>query len=157
MGYDTLSAYCGGENSFAMAMPKTCPCVMSPCKDPEKLMFYVLPHPHTPLEPESQPLQPPPPPSDRLAERGVQCQVLEGSSQLCVAVVKFSGYATPDVVFNVRDKQLKPGLQRDGIACRGDEEVMIAQYNELYSLPWNRDNEIWLPVTWPEETPVEAA
>ena len=130
---------------------------MSPCKDPEKMMFYVLPHPHTPLEPDSQPLQPPPPPSDRLAERGVQCQVLEGSSQLCVAVVKFSGYATPDVVFNVRDKQLKPCLERDGITCGSNEEVMIAQYNELYSLPWNRDNEIWLPVTWPEEPPAVAA
>jgi hypothetical protein len=32
-------------------MPKTCPCVMQPCRDGggAKRMFFVLPSPHTPV------------------------------------------------------------------------------------------------------------
>ena len=145
-GYDMLGAFSGnGENSFDMPMPKTCPCVMSPCLEPQKTMFYVLPHPHTPLDSSAAPA-PPPAPSERLLGRGVRTRVVEG---LTVGVVKFSGYATPDVVFSARD-ELKAAMKRDGVPFDDSEDndnrVMIAQYNELYSLPWNRDNEVWLPV-----------
>ena len=34
------------------------------------------------------------------------------------------------------------GVKIDG----GNSRCILAQYNELYSLPWNRDNEVWLPV-----------
>jgi hypothetical protein len=56
------------------------------------------------------------------------------------------------VVFKARDT-LKAMLVRDEVAfdasSEGESKVMIAQYNELYSLPWDRDNEVWFPVTWP--------
>jgi hypothetical protein len=33
-------------------------------------------------------------------------------------------------------------------AC--EELLMIAQYNELFSVPWARDNEVWIPLgRWP--------
>ena len=69
-----------------------------------------------------------------------------------MASVKFSGNAVPDVVFQLRG-ELKAKLLRDAVVFdsseTGDNLVMIAQYNELYSLPWDRDNEVWLPVEWP--------
>jgi hypothetical protein len=118
-------------------------------------MRYVLPHPHTPLEAGAV-LAPAPAASARLAKRGVSTRVIGGgggdsdsdSEQLTVAVVKFSGYATPDVVFAARGS-LTAGLTRDGVRAGSDDTVMIAQYNELFSLPWNRDNEVWLPCSWP--------
>jgi len=33
-------------------------------------------------------------------------------------------------------------------AC--EQLLMIAQYNELFSVPWARDNEVWIPLgRWP--------
>jgi hypothetical protein len=63
-----------------------------------------------------------------------------------VAVASFSGYAVPDVVFSVRDK-LKASLREAGIELsEGSDALMLAQYNELFALPWARENEVWLPV-----------
>jgi len=153
-GYELLGAYSsGGENALDIPMPKTCPAVMSPCLSPKK-MFYVLPSPHTPLLADGggteAPITPPPAPSKRLQGTGLTTRVLEAEERLMVAVVKFSGYATPDVVFKARD-ELKALLLKGGDAePLGDETVMMAQYNELFSLPWNRDNEVWLPIkAWP--------
>ena len=144
-GYELLGGYSsGGENALDLPMPKTCPCVMSPCLTP-KTMFYVLPSPHTPLEPSDN-IVPPPAPLDP----SVRVKTVEA---LTVAVIKFSGYATPDVVFGKRD-ECKGLLARDGVAYdakEADTQLMMAQYNELFSLPWNRDNEVWLPIVkWPE-------
>lgn len=150
-GYELLGAYTGGgENALGLPMPQTCPAVMRPCLEPAKKMFYMLPSPHTPLEPGA-PMTPAPLPSALLTECGVEPRTIDG---LTVAVAKFSGYAVPDVVFGARDG-LKAALRRDGIpfdeSDEGDQQLMLAQYNELFSLPWNRDNEVWLPVTaWPQ-------
>ncbi len=145
-GYELLGGYTGkGENALGFPMPQTAPAVMSPCLSP-KTMFYVLPSPHTPLDPAESIVPPPAPLDDGLRTKTVEA--------LAVAVVKFSGYATPDVVFKKRD-ECKALLQRDGTpydAATADPRLMIAQYNELFSLPWNRDNEVWLPIAeWPDE------
>jgi hypothetical protein len=71
---------------MGLPMPKTCPCVLSPCLSP-KNMFYVLPSPHTPLDPRNEPTIAPEP-SERLSSRGVRTRIVD---DLTVAVVKFSG------------------------------------------------------------------
>lgn len=52
------------------------------------------------------------------------------------------------MVFQKRD-ELKAMLESSGVSFDAetiDSTLMIAQYNELFSLPWNRDNEVWLEI-----------
>ena len=137
-GYRRLSSYTGGANDLGLPMPGTAPCLMRPCAAP-KTMSFLLPHPHTPLDPAAAPLDAPAPDSDY-----VRLATWKG---LRIASLPFSGSAVPDVVFSRRD-ELKAMLKRDGIRLPddADAQLMLAQYNELFSLPWNRDNEVWLPV-----------
>mmetsp|Transcript_14520 Transcript_14520/g.37645 ORF Transcript_14520/g.37645 Transcript_14520/m.37645 type:complete len:203 (+) Transcript_14520:282-890(+) len=141
-GYTLLDGYTqGGENAAGLPMPRTAPCLMLPCGVP-KLMRYMLPSPHTPKDPDAAAV-PPPAPSCEL----VRTRTLEAFD---VAVVRFSGYATPDVVFGLRD-ETKAALAADGIGLAPDvdDALVLAQYNELFSLPWKRDNELWLRVALP--------
>jgi len=57
-GYALLGGYCAGETEAGLPMPKTAPCVMRPTSSP-KTMWYILPNPHTPLDPEDAPVPPP--------------------------------------------------------------------------------------------------
>ena len=120
-----------------MEMPQTAPVVMTPFARP-KMMWAVNPSPHTPKNPTGKPGVPAPEP----ASDDVSISVIES---LQVAVIKFSGYAVPDVVTAQRE-QLKSLLAAAGVplAADADEQLMLAQYNEFFSLPWNRDNEVWL-------------
>jgi len=61
-----------------------------------------------------------------------------------------AGYAVPDVVLG-RAAQLRASLSAGGYAVVDGEGgaasgLMLAQYNELFALPWKRDNEVWLRV-----------
>ena len=85
--YDLLNTFTrSGENSWGLPMAKTCPCVLVPCVQ-NKVMFYLLPHPFTPLK-AGTPLVAPPEPSELLFEAGVRTRVIEG---LTVAVANFTG------------------------------------------------------------------
>lgn len=139
-GYTLLDGYTqAGENALGLPMPRTAPCMMLPCAKPEKLMRYLLPSPHTPRDATTAPVPPPAPTCELLMTRELPATAY--------AVKRFSGYGTPDIVFGLRDS-LKATLARDGVAVadRCDEGLVLAQYNELFSLPWKRDNELWLPV-----------
>jgi hypothetical protein len=57
-GYELLGGYCDGETAAGLPMPKTAPCVMRPTANP-KTMWYILPNPHTPLDPADEPVPPP--------------------------------------------------------------------------------------------------
>jgi len=57
-GYELLGGYCAGETAAGLPMPKTAPCVMRPTASP-KTMWYILPNPHTPLDPADAPVPPP--------------------------------------------------------------------------------------------------
>jgi len=102
-------------------------------------MRYVLPSPHTPRDGDTAAVPPPEPTCDLLATRQL--------GETVYAVKRFSGYGTPGIVFGLRD-ELKTQLARDGVRVPADcdERLVLAQYNELFSLPWKRDNELWLPV-----------
>ena len=107
-GYELLGGYAQrGENSAQLAMPATAPCLMRPLARP-KTMWYMLPAPHTPLDPAATPVPPPTP----LADDMLACKSVE---QLVVAVACFSGYAVPDVVLSARDR-LIASLSEAGVA-----------------------------------------
>jgi len=140
-GYELLGGYAqAGENDANLRMPATAPCLMHVLDSPKR-MWYVLPSPHTPLDPSADPVPPPLP----LASDVLRCRNV---APLVVAVGTFSGYAVPDVVFARRDA-LARALAAESIALETNalkEGMLLAQYNELFSLPWNRENEVWLPV-----------
>lgn len=141
-GYTLLDGYTqGGENGAGLPMPRTAPCLMLPCSSP-KLMRYMLPSPHTPKDDGADAVPPPAPTCGLVRTRALP--------EFAVAVVRFSGYATPDIVFGLRD-ETKEALAADGVAVAPDvdETLVLAQYNELFSLPWKRDNEVWLRVEVP--------
>ena len=138
-GYELLGGYAGGENEFGISMPRTAPCVMQPSREPKRMM-WVLPTPHTPLDGVGEPAPPPKPQADDL----VATRVLP---PLVVGVARFSGYAVPDVVYDSAGALAK-ALVANGVklAPGAAADLMLAQYNELFSLPWQRDNEVWLRV-----------
>jgi hypothetical protein len=138
----------GGENEAGLRMPATAPCLMMPFL-PKKKMWFILPSPHTPLDASAEPVPPPRPVVDDL----LRCRRVKS---LVVAVGCFSGYAVPDVVISCRN-QMRSGLAQQGIqlADNAEEELLLAQYNELFALPWNRENEVWLPVQ-PDTIPVSS-
>ena len=53
----------------------------------------------------------------------------------------------PDVVYDSAGALAK-ALVANGVklAPGAAADLMLAQYNELFSLPWQRDNEVWLRV-----------
>ena len=56
--------------------------------------------------------------------------------------------AVPDVVLSARDRLIASISEArvelaDGAAVEG---LLLAQYNELFALPWARENEVWLQV-----------
>jgi hypothetical protein len=139
-GYMLLDGYTqAGENALGLPMPRTAPCMTQPCASP-KLMRYLLPAPHTPTTLEGKEAVPPPAPTYDVLRTVLL-------PRTAYAVARFSGYGTPDVVLGLRDS-LKALLAADGVALAEgcDERLVLAQYNELFSLPWKRDNELWLPV-----------
>ena len=138
-GYDLLGGYTAGQNADGLPMPRTSPALMVPFASP-KIMRFVLPHPHTPYESDMEPI---PPPAPKWDYNGLTTEEIT----YCVAVAKFSGYATPETCEAYRQALFKR-LGDDGITAAPDalENMVLAQYNEIFALPWNRDNEIWLEV-----------
>ena len=69
-GYELLGGFVRGENDGGLAMPATAPCLMMPLGRPKR-MWYMLPAPHTPLDPAATPVPPPLP----LAADMLTCRV----------------------------------------------------------------------------------
>ena len=150
-GYELLGGYAQrGENTAGLGMPATAPCLMMPLARPKR-MWYMLPSPHTPLDPDATPAPPPLP----LAADVLTCKSVPS---LVVGVACFAGYAVPDVVLGVRD-QLAKSLRAEGLVLADgaeDSGLMLAQYNELFALPWARENEVWLPLREESVSPPDA-
>ena len=140
-GYELLGGYAQrGENAEGLAMPATAPCLMRPLARP-KTMWYMLPAPHTPMDPDGTPVDAPAPVLGDLLR-------IKSLPPMLVGVATFSGYAVPDVVFAVRD-QLAKALVEGGATLADDaleDGMLLAQFNELFALPWARENEVWVPL-----------
>uniref|UniRef100_A0A7S2NPD6 SOUL heme-binding protein n=1 Tax=Cyanoptyche gloeocystis TaxID=77922 RepID=A0A7S2NPD6_9EUKA len=137
--YAALDDYLVGANSIARILPRTSPVVMqvpssssppSPSAPP-KLMSYFLPSRYTDASAAPVPTSPD------------MCLASFGSRP--VAVAQFSGSATPEAVMFHRRALLRE-LEKGGWAVAAGEDSIIrfAQYDAIYSLPWNRRNEVWV-------------
>lgn len=136
--YAAVSSYTiGGVNSFGVAMPPTAPCMFRPLANP-KTMSLMLPNPHTPLE-GVETVNAPFPLFDGLEVYTVPSFV--------VGVVKFAGLTNREACEDNRN-YLARKLVRNGIGLQEGalfERYTVAQYSEMLTLPWERENEIWIP------------
>ena len=60
-----------------------------------------------------------------------------------MATVRFSGFTT-DASITEQTQRLRDWLATQGLAAAGEPQV--ARYNDPFTLPWNRRNEIMIPV-----------
>lgn len=60
-----------------------------------------------------------------------------------MAVVRFGGFTTEGAITE-QTRRLREWVAAQGLAISG--EVQIARYNDPFTLPWNRRNEIMIPV-----------
>jgi hypothetical protein len=60
-----------------------------------------------------------------------------------MAVVRFGGFTTESAI-NENTQRLREWLTAQGLIAAG--EAQVARYNDPFTLPWNRRNEIMIPV-----------
>jgi len=133
--FGALAGYLFGKNQKELSMKMTTPVLTRPqSSDNEKFMSFVLPSDYwnnTNLAP--QPLQ----------GSGVVLQQDQGGDR---AVIMFGGYASKKETA-ARKEQLRQALAQDEEweAIEG-EPVALAQYNDPFTPPWKRLNEVSVAV-----------
>ena len=131
--FGALAGYLFGKNKQESAMKMTMP-VFSSSQDTDKTMSFVLPSDYW------QSVENAPEP---LPESGV---TLERKGSETRAVVLFGGYASKSKVAE-REAALRSSLGNDRKwQIAGDEDVMVAQYNDPFTPPWKRLNEVSIAV-----------
>ncbi len=127
--FGALAGYLFGKNDQSSAMKMTTPVFTSPLQEGDRQMEFVLPSNYW----YSVGLAPKP-----LQESGVT--LLEKSPE-DRAVIMFGGYASKKEV-DRQKKQLVAALSNDPEWKMLDEEVTLAQYNDPFTVPWKRLNEV---------------
>ena len=129
--FGALAGYLFGKNQEGQAMKMTTPVLTTE----DKRMSFVLPSAY--WKDDEQSPRPPQP----LAESGVQVERVAGSTR---AVVLFGGYA---VKVAEKKRQLLQYVHNDKewMVVPGATPV-LAQYNDPFTPPWKRLNEVSIPV-----------
>jgi 23S rRNA maturation mini-RNase III len=131
--FGALAGYLFGKNSESTAMKMTTP-VLSVGEGAERYMSFVLPSKFwNGLDTAPKPLE----------NSGVVLEKKDGGNR---AAVMFGGFAATKNV-EERTKQLLDGLAKDAewTAERG-ASVTLAQYNDPFTPPWKRRNEVSIEV-----------
>mmetsp|Transcript_75911 Transcript_75911/g.138863 ORF Transcript_75911/g.138863 Transcript_75911/m.138863 type:complete len:322 (+) Transcript_75911:34-999(+) len=149
-GFRKLGDYTQGDNSLELVMPITAPIMMTPVQPPGRVknMRFMLPNPHTPFDPADE-LVPAPNASGQWADQ-MEVKIIPKSTYV---VGKLRENAVDIAVLRMRDV-LVGAMEEEGIKLgRGARGINLvtAQYSEIFSLPWNLDNEVWLPLD-PDQT-----
>jgi len=138
--FGALAGYLFGKNDQSTAMKMTTPVfttTTTTLEDKDKQMEFVLPSEFWTKDGTTQAPQP-------LEGSGVR---LETKPSEYRAVLLFGGYATPKET-EKRMAQLKAALGKDTkqwTMVEG-EEVALAQYNDPFTVPWKRLNEVSIQV-----------
>lgn len=129
--FGALAGYLFGKNQQQTAMKMTTP-VLSRGEGEDRLMSFVLPSSYWNNGIENAPAP--------LEGSGVVLEYDDGGER---AVVMFGGFASKKDV-EMRTKQLLEGLRRDADwqADPEDSTVSLAQYNDPFTPPWKRRNEV---------------
>ena len=133
--FGALAGYLFGKNDKSTAMKMTTPVLTSPRADAEKQMEFVLPSQYW----DSDNLTTAPKP---LSGSGVTLQQKESEER---AVLMFGGYASEKEVAR-RKYELEKALSKDAEWKALEEEVTVAQYNDPFTVPWRRLNEVSIRV-----------
>lgn len=131
--FGALAGYLFGKNDQSTAMKMTTPVFTSPMQEGDRQMEFVLPSTYW----DSVGSAPQP-----LSESGVT--LLERTSE-DRAVVMFGGYASKKEV-DRRKKELISSVTKDPEWKMLAEEATVAQYNDPFTVPWKRLNEVSIGV-----------
>jgi hypothetical protein len=127
--FGALAGYLFGKNDQSTAMKMTTPVFTSPLGEGDRQMEFVLPSNYW-----GSVVSAPKP----LEESGVTLQEKASEDR---AVIMFGGYASKKEV-DRRKKELVAALSRDPEWKMLDEKVTVAQYNDPFTVPWKRLNEV---------------
>lgn len=135
--FGALAGYLFGKNQESAAMKMTTP-VINRGQDNDyagRIMSFVLPSEYWKeggLAKAPKPLE----------DSGVMLECVEGQER---AVVMFGGYASKTVV-DAQKQQLLEKLENDKDWIAADEAVDLFQYNDPFTPPWKRLNEVSVAV-----------
>jgi hypothetical protein len=125
--FGALAGYLFGKNQQETSMKMTTPVLSS---SDNSQMSFVLPSAYW------SGAQAAPKP---LSESGVSLENIDGEDR---AVIMFGGYASRKII-ELRSKQLLDGLGQDSEwKVDNNAPVMVAQYNDPFTPPWKRLNEV---------------
>lgn len=133
--FGALAGYLFGKNDQSTAMKMTTPVFTSPIEDGDKQMEFVLPSNYW----NDDSLETAPKP---LAGSGVSLIQREPQER---AVLMFGGYASKKEVAK-RKKELMAALKKEKEWKAAEEEATTAQYNDPFTVPWRRLNEVSIKV-----------
>ena len=132
--FGALAGYLFGKNMESKAMKMTTPVFTSRGKSSqEKEMAFVLPSQF--WEDEKSAPQP-------LSESGVALRRISEENR---TIIMFGGYASKKEV-EKRKRQLMDALEKDKEWKPASDDMVVAQYNDPFTVPWRRLNEISVTV-----------
>jgi SOUL heme-binding protein len=133
--FGALAGYLFGKNQEKQAMKMTTP-VFSSGSDESRLMSFVLPSEFWQVKNFEKAPQP-------LEGSGVTLELNEGSNR---AVIMFGGFASKKDV-TLRTQQLLNAIKSDkDWKADPSDSVSLAQYNDPFTPPWKRLNEVSIKV-----------
>ena len=140
--FGALAGYLFGKNQDEIAMKMTTPVLTDGVGD-EKKMSFVLPSDYWKNE---DLLEAPKP----LSDSAVKISSVEGSTR---AVIAFGGYGGK---YEAMSNKLNTLLEKEEDWCAADDaSVILAQYNDPFTPPWKRRNEVSIAVVPRERAPAE--
>ncbi|CAJ1954339.1 unnamed protein product [Cylindrotheca closterium] len=133
--FGALAGYLFGKNDQSTAMKMTTPVFTSPIEQGDKQMEFVLPSSY--WDDDSLGTAPKP-----LSGSGVSLQQRVSQDR---AVLMFGGYASKKEVAK-RKRELMAALKKDKQWKAEEDEATTAQYNDPFTVPWRRLNEVSIKV-----------
>lgn len=131
-GFRRVAGYIFGGNSGTDGQPvkiaMTAPVTVEPAGGDQWRLHFVMPE-----DLRSNSLPKPSDPSVNLRE----------VPRHRMAVVRFGGFTT-EAAISEQTRRLREWVTTQGLQAAG--EAQIARYNDPFTLPWNRRNEIMIPV-----------
>ena len=131
-GFRRVAGYIFGGNSGPDGQPvkiaMTAPVTVEPAGGEQWRLHFVMPED---LRPSTLP---------RPSDPSVQLREVPRHR---MAVIRFGGFTT-EAAISEQTRKLREWVTAQGLQASG--EAQIARYNDPFTLPWNRRNEIMIPV-----------
>jgi len=138
--FNQLAGYLFGKNQSSEKMKMTSP-VFTSSNDISKQMSFVLPSEYwNQIERAPQPMESSSSSSSSSSSTNKGVQLIQQEEQVR-AVLLFGGFASKKDVSR-KKKELLDTLQNTQWEMKGNDQITIAQYNDPFTPPWKRRNEV---------------